>query len=80
MAGDNRQDAYAYLLNLATQQGYVTFDNIIDAAYRWELPINEVDWLSNSITTRGILVYDEAPEKTNRVSDDDEYSDYAQSD
>ena len=80
MAGDNRQDAYAYLLNLATQQGYVTFDNIIDAADRWELPINEVDWLSNSITTRGILVYDEAPEKTNRVSDDDEYSDYAQSD
>lgn len=80
MAGDNRQDAYVYLLNLATQQGYVTFDNIIDAADRWELPINEVDWLSNSITTRGILVYDEAPEKTNRVSDDDEYSDYAQSD
>lgn len=80
MAGDNRQDAYVYLLNLATQQGYVTFDNIIDAADRWELPINGVDWLSNSITTRGILVYDEAPEKTNRVSDDNEYSDYAQSD
>ena len=80
MAGDNRQDAYAYLLNLATQQGYVTFDNIIDAADRWELPINEVDWLSNSITTRGILVYDEAQEKANRVNDDDEYSDYAQSD
>lgn len=80
MGRDNRQDAYAYLLNLATQQGYVTFDNIIDAADRWELPINEVDWLSNSITTRGILVYDEAPGKTNRVSDEDEYSDYAQSD
>ena len=80
MTGDNRQDAYAYLLNLALQQGYVTFDNIIDAADRWGLPINEVDWLSNSITTRGILVYDEAPEKTNRLSDDDEYNDYAQSD
>lgn len=80
MAGDNRQDAYAYLLNLAAQQGYVTFDNIIDAVDRWELPINKVDWLSNSIATRGILVYDEAPEKTNRVNDYDEYSDYAQSD
>lgn len=80
MTGDNRQDAYAYLLNLALQQGYVTFDNIIDAADRWGLPINEVDWLSNSITTRGILVYDEAPEKTNRLSDNDEYNDYAQSD
>ena len=79
MAGDNRQDAYVYLLNLEAQQGYVTFDNIIDAADRWELPINEVDWLSNSITTRGILVYDKASEKTNRVNDDG-YSDYAQSD
>ncbi len=80
MSRDNRQDAYAYLLNLATQKGYITFDNIIDVANRWELPINEVDWLSNSITTRGVLVYDEAPEMTNRVSDDDEHSDYAQSD
>lgn len=80
MAGDNRQDAYAYLLNLASQQGYVTFDNIVDVADRWELTINEVDWLSNSITTRGILVYDKNPEKTNRLSDDGGYSDYAQSD
>ncbi len=80
MTGDNRQDAYAYLLNLAAQQGYVTFDNIIDTADKWQLPIKEVDWLSNSITTRGILVYDEAPEKTNRIDDDDEYSDYSQSD
>jgi RNA polymerase sigma factor, sigma-70 family len=80
MSRDNRQDAYDYLLNLATQKGYITFDNIIDVANRWELPINEVDWLSNSITTRGVLVYDETPEMTNRVSDDDEHSDYAQSD
>lgn len=80
MAGDNRQDAYAYLLSLAGQQGYITVDNIISAAEKWQLPINEVDWLSNSITTRGILVYDEAPEKKNRIQEDDDYSDYAQSD
>ena len=80
MTGDNRQDAYAYLLDLAAQQGYVTFDDIIDAVDRWSLPINEVDWLSNSITTRGILVYDEAPKRQNRVGEDDEYSDYAQID
>ena len=80
MAGDDRRDAYAYLLSLAEQQGYVTFDNIIAAADRWQLPINEVDWLSNSITTRGILIYDEAPEKANKVQEDDEYDDYAQSD
>lgn len=80
MGGDNRQDAYDYLLKLAKQQGYVTFDDIYDVADRWELPINEVDWLSNSITTRGILVYDEVPEKINKVNDNDEYVDYAQRD
>lgn len=80
MTGDNRQDAYAYLLELAARQGYVTFDDIINATERWILPINDVDWLSNSITTRGILVYDEAPEKQSRVGEDDEYSDYAQTD
>ena len=80
MAGDNRQDAYSYLLDLAAQRGYVTFDDIIDASERWSLPLNDVDWLSNSITTRGVLVYDEPPEKQNRVGGADEYSDYAQSD
>ena len=80
MAGDNRQDAYSYLLDLAAQRGYITFDDIIDASERWSLPLNDVDWLSNSITTRGVLVYDEPPEKQNKVEDDDEYSDYAQTD
>lgn len=80
MTGDKRQDAYAHLLNLASRQGYIIIDDIIDAADRWQLPIDEVDWLSNSITTRGVLVYEEAPEKTNKVQEDDVYSDYAQSD
>jgi len=80
MAGDNRQDAYSYLLDLAAQRGYITFDDIIDASERWSLPLNDVDWLSNSITTRGVLVYDVPPEKQNKVGDDDEYSDYAQTD
>ena len=80
MAGDNRQDAYSYLLDLAAQRGYITFDDIIDASERWSLPLNDVDWLSNSITTRGVLVYDEPPEKQNKVEDDYEYSDYAQTD
>lgn len=80
MAGDNRGEAYEHLIKLASQKGYVIFDDIIDAAEQWRLPIDEVDWLSNSITTRGILVYDEAPEKKSRVSEEDEFSDYAQVD
>lgn len=80
MAGDNRQDAYAYLLDLAMKQGYVTFDDIINAAEQWQLPLNEVDWLSNSISTRGVLVCDEVPEKTSRVEENDKFDDYAQCD
>lgn len=80
MAGDNRGEAYKHLIQLASQKGYVIFDDIIDAAEQWKLPIDEVDWLSNSITTRGILVYDEAPEKKSRISEEDEFSDYAQVD
>ena len=80
MAGDNRGEAFEHLIGLASQKGYVIFDDIIDAAEQWKLPIDEVDWLSNSITTRGILVYDEAPEKKSRISDEDEFSDYAQVD
>ncbi len=80
MAGDNRQDAYSHLLDLAARNGYIIFDDIVDAAERWSLPLSDVDWLSNSITTRGVLVYDEAPDKSNRVSEEDEYDDYAQSD
>lgn len=80
MAGDNRGEAYKHLIQLASQKGYVIFDDIIDAAEQWKLPIDEVDWLSNSITTRGILVYDEAPEKKSRISEEDEFNDYAQVD
>lgn len=80
MTGDNRQDAYSHLLDLATRNGYIIFDDIVDAAERWSLSLSDVDWLSNSITTRGVLVYDEPPDKSNRVSEDDEYDDYAQSD
>ena len=81
MGRDNRQEALAYLLEQAEKQGYVTFDNIMDCADANSLPIKDFDWLTSAITTRGILVYDEAP--TNRITsdpDDDDFDDYAQSD
>ena len=80
MAKDNKQDAYSYLLDLAAEQGYVTYDNIFDAAESWHLPLNDVDWLSNAISTIGILVYDDAPHISAYENDDDDYEDYAQSD
>lgn len=81
MGRDNRQEALTYLLKQAEDQGYVTFDNIMDCADANSLPIKDFDWLSSAITTRGILVYDEAPiNRTTLTQNEDEYDDYAQSD
>lgn len=83
MGKDLRQEALTYLLEKADKQGYVTFDDIMDCADANSLPIQDFDWLSNAITTRGILIYDEAPVARNRIAqdiEDDEYNDYAQSD
>lgn len=79
MERDNRQAAYDFLVNLAAKQGYVTFDEIMDCADDYSLPIQDFDWLSNSITTRGVLIYNEAPSSISQT-DDDEYDDFAQSD
>ena len=81
MGRDNRQEALAYLLEQAEKQGYVTFDNIMDCADAKSLPIKDFDWLTSAITTRGILVYDDAP--ASRIvsnQDGDDFDDYAQSD
>lgn len=79
MGKDIRQDAFDYLIDLANKQGYVTFDEIMDCADSYDLPIQDFDWLSNSITTRGVLVYGEAPSSA-FAADEDEYNDFAQSD
>lgn len=79
MGKDNRQGAYDFLIDLVNKQGYVTFDDIMNCADNHNLPIQDFDWLSNSITTRGIIVYSEAPSSLSAI-DEDEYDDFAQSD
>lgn len=80
MSEDVRQDAYVKLLSIAEEQGYLTLDDIMDIAGESALPLNDVDWLSNSVITRGILVYDEKPHKENIVAEEEEYDDFAQID
>lgn len=81
MGRDKRQEALAYLLEQAEKQGYVTFDNIMDCADANSLPIQDFDWLTSAITTRGIIVYDEAPSnRTVTQQEEDDYDDYAQID
>lgn len=80
MGTDKRQMAYEQLMALAEKQGYVTFDNIMDCADDHSLPIQDFDWLSNTITTRGVLVYSEVPTyippEYDEYDDDDELDDF----
>lgn len=78
MGMKNRQTAYENLIALAEIQGYITFENIMDCADEYSLPIQDFDWLSNSLTTRGILVYSEAPSHNVSYAEDD-FDDFAQS-
>lgn len=78
MGSDSRQSAYQHLISLSEQQGYILFDDIMSSADKWALPITDVDWLSNSIAVRGILVYDTAP-TTAKLIDCEEFDDFAQS-
>lgn len=75
---DNRQLALEQLLKKADIQGYVIFDDIMSAADEYRLSIPEVDWLSEAVATKGIIIYDEAPNLPS--SSDDEFDDYAQID
>ncbi len=75
------ESALANLIQISSEKGFLVFDDIYDVAEKWDLSIRDVDYLSSSIATRGILVYDEAP-VTNAAgsSSEDNYDDYAQRD
>lgn len=74
------ESALANLIQLSSKKGFLIFDDIYNVADKWDLSIRDVDYLSSSIATRGILIYDEVP-VTNAVgSSEDDYDDYAQRD
>lgn len=81
MERDSKEVALDHLLEHAEKQEYITFDDIMNCADTYSLSIQDFDWLSNTIITRGVLIYDETP--SNRILPDqevDDYDDYAQSD
>ena len=78
MVANGRQDAYQSLISLADKQGYVTFDDIMRSADDYSLSIQDLDWLSGSISARGVLIY--ADEPNSQSVEDAEYDDFAQSD
>ena len=74
------ESALANLIQLSSEKGFLVFDDIYDVADKWALSIRDVDYLSNSIATREILVYDEVPVTNAAGSSEDDYDDYAQRD
>ena len=80
MERDERQEALLALLTLADNQGYVTFDNIMDCGEAHSLSIVDFDWLSNAVATRGTLIYDTPPASGQLIDEDEEVDDYAQVD
>lgn len=74
------ESALANLIQLSSEKGFLVFNDIYDVADKWDLSIRDVDYLSSSLATRGILVYDEAPVTNVAGSSEDDYDDYAQRD
>ena len=78
---DARRTAYTELADIAAKQGYITFDDIMDISDEHSLSLQDFDWLSSSLTSSGVLIYDSAPHQINAVGSlDDEYDDFAQVD
>lgn len=62
------------LLKKADEQGYLTFDDIINVADTFELSVSEVDKLSEAIQLRNIIVYEECPENKSSTETLEDYS------
>ena len=67
------------LISLAEKQGYLTFDDILNASDAFALSVSEVDLLSEAIQIRGILVYETTPHDK-LSTEDEEYLDYSRTD
>lgn len=73
----NISECQEALFYLAETQGYLTFDDIMDATDASSLSVAEVDRVSEIIQLRGIIVYETAPQSK---ANDDELEDYSRSD
>ena len=78
MEKEPRQVASKELIQLAEQRRYVTYDDIIDCSDNFSLSLQDFDWLTNSLTTIGIIIYSESPALAEQFND--EVDDYAQID
>ena len=66
------------LLTLAQAKGYLTFDDILDAADASLLSLSDIDRLSDNLQSLGVLLYETEPEQ--QEEDADAYADYSRTD
>lgn len=71
-------DCQQDLLTIAGRKGYLTFDDILDAASTFLLSASEIDRLSDNIQSLGILLYESAPMQLADKSEN--FSDYSRTD
>lgn len=74
----NFVDCQELLLATARNQGYLTFDDILDAASTSSLSSSEIDRLSENLQSQGVMLLETAPAKTS--DETKELSDYSRSD
>ena len=77
MQENHRYIALSVLVDKAKQVGFILLDDIMDECSRFDLSIQDVDWVSSQIATLNIIVRDEKP---NAESDNDDFFDFAHSD
>lgn len=71
-------DCQELLLATARSQGYLTFDDILDAASTSSLSSSEIDRLSDNLQSQGVMLLEIAPVKTSEETK--ELYDYSRSD
>lgn len=68
-------DCQQNLLAVAQRKGYLTFDDILDAANTSLLSSSDIDRLSDNLQSQGVLLVESAPEQTsNEISEIADYS------
>lgn len=71
-------DCQNSLVAKAQEQGYLTFDDILDVSDTFNLSVSKVDVLSEAIQLLGIIVYESAPAK--KTEDTEKLEDYSRVD
>ena len=67
------------LLLLAKKQGYLTFDDVINASDTFSLSVSDLDVVSDRIQMLGVIIYEDSP-VTNKQDSNDELYDYSRTD